>query len=168
MKSRTKLNNNMPTNLLGTIVPDYHGHVQEVCHWFTANYLLCRAGLAVNYQINNTYGPLNFLYNTIHQLNLNRVVAGPIQPGDLIIIGNGPAGGALAHVTHSMIAISPTIWFGCNNLLSFGALFQNMNIPTDTLSSRREIDLLAINANLIPAHRTFNNVLGVMRFDVFR
>lgn len=117
----------MPTILLRTAIPDYPNNGQEICHLFSANYLLSRANGVVNYKMpQNGVDSINFLFNVIHRFNLQRT-NGPIQPGDLIIIGNrnmnANANTAIANVTHSMIAIDNNIWFGCNNTNTFGLYF---------------------------------------------
>lgn len=86
--------------------------------------------------------------------------------GDLIIIGSGRTPtGEIAIITHSMIAISPTVWFGCNNVGTFGTVYNTLNIPANSLASRREVDLLNL------AGLNFNHIaytFGGFDFDVLR
>lgn len=153
----------MPTLLLGTLVPDYPNAGQEMCHCFTCNFLLQQhAQGVVNYVMPNA-DSLQFLYNTLHRLGMQRN-NGQIAPGNLIIIGNGrTATGGVGLVTHSMIAINQHVWFGCNNLNTFGVDFNNRQIPLDTILMRREINLQALGININYANRTFNG----FTFDVF-
>lgn len=163
-ESREKIINIMPINLLGTIVPDYPNNDQEICHMFSANYLLHRVGQGITPYVTLPAGTdtIQFLFNVIQRLNLQRNNA-QIQAGDLIIIGNGrTANGAIVRVVHSMIAISPQIWFGCNNLNTFGLYFNQLQIPAETLFSRREVDLPALNINVDYNNHRF----GGFDFDV--
>lgn len=154
----------MPTNLLNVIVPDFPNNGPEICHQFSGNFLHHIHNPGLEYMLGQN--ALDFLFNSIHQLDMNRQnIGSQILPGDLIIIGIGRNQvNAIVQITHSMIAITPTIWFGCNNFATFGALFNNLNIPANSLFNRREIDLNAINAFF--DLNTY--VLGEFAFDVLR
>lgn len=157
----------MPTFLLRSEIPDYPNNDQEICHLFSANYLFqSRANGHPNYIMpQNGIDSINFLFNAIHKLKLQRN-NGPIQPGNLIIIGtrnNVNPHTAIANVTHSMIAINSNIWFGCNNLNTFAQNFIQLQIPANSLFSRREIDMAALDVDIDYNNRTF----GGLSFDVW-
>lgn len=103
----------------------------------------------------------------IHSSRVSNIPIGSIiMQGDLIIIGNGRNHlGEIVNITHSMIAISPTIWFGCNNIVTFGNFFNALNIPANSLYGRREVDINSVAAGILNlATFTFGNFV----FDVLR
>lgn len=163
----------MPLTLLGVQVPDYPNANQEICHQFTVNYLICRnqPRRLVYANLPPNTNALQMLVQEIQRQNLApQAIGNPINPGDLILIGNRDANGML-RPAHSMIAITQALWFGVNNLGTFGNLFQQTNIPANSLSARREIDLgnLLPLANFnIPAYQINLPGIGILDFDVYR
>ncbi len=156
----------MSTLLLGTLVPDYPGSDQEICHLFSVNFIIQKnAGNIVKYaEPNNGTDSITFLKNAIQQFNLQvQPVGGIIKPGDLIVIGNGRSSGRVACITHSMIAIDQNNWFGVNNMGTFGIAYKNKGVPFRTLQERRDV---------IPGYYdnlNFNNyTFGEFTFDVYR
>lgn len=157
----------MPVLLNGVHIPDFPHNVQETCHSFTGNYLYQRyVQRGAPYQIIRT-DSIEFLKNMIQLSHIrSQPIGSLIMQGDLIIIGSGRTPtGEIAIITHSMIAISPTVWFGCNNVGTFGTVYNTLNIPANSLASRREVDLLNL------AGLNFNHIaytFGGFDFDVLR
>lgn len=156
----------MPVLLNGVNIPDFPHNVQETCHSFTGNYLYQRyVQRGAPYQIIRT-DSIEFLKNKIQLSHIrSQPIGSPIMQGDLIIIGSGRTPtGEIAIITHSMIAISQTVWFGCNNVGTFGTVYNTLNIPANSLASRREVDLNLPGLNFNPNAYTF----GGFDFDVLR
>lgn len=158
----------MPTILNGITIPDYPEIGQEICHLFTGNYLYRLHGQHAGEPYKDVQtDSIEFLKNMIHLSRVSNIPIGNIiMQGDLIIIGNGRNNlGEIVNITHSMIAISPTTWFGCNNIGTFGNFFNALNIPANSLYGRREVDINSVAAGILNlATFTFGNFV----FDVLR
>ena len=124
----------MPTSLLGVTVPDYPNTDQEACHLFTGNWIIHRINPNVGYRLLHREPSYQFIIRILQEHNFTLQVGGQIQPGDIILIDH-----INNYIGHSMVAINNNVWFGVNNLGTFGLLFQNSGIAVDTLCERREI-----------------------------
>ena len=127
----------MPTNILNTIVPDYpirNGN-PEVCHVFTGNFIIRRnnADAPGNYVMPNHGDSHEFILNLLANNHYHQHEQ--INPGDIILMYENGV------LTHSMVAVNEHIWFGVNNIQTFGPWFVQQRIPIDTLPLRREIDI---------------------------
>lgn len=158
----------MPMVLNGITIPDYPKIGQEMCHLFTSNYLYRLHGQHAGEPYKDVQtDSIDFLKNMIHSSGVSNIAIGnTIMQGDLIIIGNGRNNlGEIVYITHSMIAISPTTWFGCNNIGTFGDFFNALNIPVNSLCGRREVDINSVAVGILNlAAFTFGNFV----FDVLR
>ena len=106
-------------NVLGTYVPELgRGAAVEICHSFVYRWLIARGRITGNYPDPliemTTVQARRILFPTKGQ---PARVAGNIRVTMGSIIGFWDAGGNLQH---SMIAVSPTSWFGANNTGCFG------------------------------------------------
>jgi len=105
--------------VLGTHVPDLGANPNsEICHTFVYRWLVARGRITGNYP-----DPLINLPQQQAQQILFPVRGQPARAGGAMqvtagaIIGFWDGGGNLQH---SMIAITPTTWFGANNTGCFG------------------------------------------------
>lgn len=159
----------MPVNLLGIEVPDYPGQEPENSHDFTSNFLNQRINAGDPYLMRPVDIPNNvaLLLDRMNQAGLQlRQMGTPIMAGDLILIGinRGGNNNTIQFITHSMIAISPEIWFGVNNIGTFMDEINQQQIPGNSFCTRREVDLDSLNVNFNLANR----IVGNWEFDVYR
>lgn len=148
--------------ILGVTVPEYpHCDKSEPGHLFCCNFLLHRkyGNLKLYYGQSEQQSPLEKLVETIRMLHLCKLPAGSlIMPGDLIVIFKGDRN--RIDIRHSMIAITPDIWFGASNYFFFSHVFKNLT--EDTFTSRDGVSTLMLGID----KRTFS--FGQFQFDVWR
>lgn len=139
------------TILLGVEIPEYPNDGQEICHCFTGNFITHSQYFHLQYDLVQvgTNTPM-FISNIIQNYHY-RLIANnnQINSGDIILIYNRNV------LVHSMVAVNQDIWFGVNNLTTFGTAYVEHGIPTDTLCCRREIDMRLCN-NYNAMARTFS------------
>ena len=128
----------MPTSIFGLVIPDHPDPRMEACHQLTGNIIQ-----AINQPGYHEYQPLgigetamDFVLNKLANFGYHQRHEGqPIQSKDIILMYENGC------LNHSMVALRCNLWFGVNNLNTFGPSFVHLGIPADTLPYRREIDM---------------------------
>lgn len=151
------------SEILGITVPEYpDSDREEPAHLFCSNFLLHReyGNCSIYYGLGTSdKTPLERLIETIHALHLVRLPVGtPLQPGDITVIFDG----ARQHmvICHSMIVLTPAIWFGASNHLFLSRILKNARM--DSFMPR---DAIAID-RLHPDYSSYT--FGQFTFDAWR
>ncbi len=103
--------------VLGTYVPDHATPHAEICHSFVYRWLIARGFITGNYpdplvELNTQTAPP--ILWPVHGAAARTLGNIHVQAGDIVGFWNG------ATLVHSMVAITPTSWYGANNQGCFG------------------------------------------------
>lgn len=151
------------SEILGITVPEYpDSDREEPSYLFCSNFLLHReyGNDSIYYGLGTSEEtPLERLIETIHALHLVRLPVGtPLQPGDITVIFDGARQNMV--ICHSMIVLTPAIWFGASNHLFFSRILKNARM--DSFMPR---DAIAID-RLRPDYSSYT--FGQFTFDAWR